>query len=51
MGHPAHAADGRCVDPGCVSFMSALLLVWSLVLLAGMVFGVAGPLAAPVRNR
>jgi hypothetical protein len=34
-----------------VTFLSALLLACSLLLLAGMVFGVAGPLAAPARNR
>jgi hypothetical protein len=31
--------------------MSAVLLVWSLVLVAGMVFGIAGPLAALSRDR
>lgn len=36
---------------GRVSLLSALLLLTSLVLLAGMVFGLAGPLAAPARDR
>jgi hypothetical protein len=31
--------------------MSTLLLVWSLLLVAGMVVVLAGPLAAPARNR
>jgi len=34
-----------------VSFLSALLLVWSLLLVAAMVVGVVGPLAAPARDR
>jgi hypothetical protein len=34
-----------------VSFISTLLLVWSLLLVAGMVAVLAGPLAAPARNR
>jgi hypothetical protein len=34
-----------------VSFLSALLLVWSLVLVAGMVVAVVGPLAASARGR
>jgi len=33
-----------------MSFLSAILLVWSLLLVAAMVFGVAGPLAAPARK-
>jgi hypothetical protein len=51
MGHTAHAARSNRCDSGGVSFLSALLLVWSLLLVAGMVFGVAGPLAAPARKR
>jgi hypothetical protein len=34
-----------------VSLLSTLLLVTSLLLLAAMVFGVAGPLAATARKR
>jgi hypothetical protein len=34
-----------------VSFLSALLLVWSLLLVAGMVIAVVGSLAAPARDR
>jgi len=34
-----------------VSLLSALLLVSSVLLVAAMVVGVAGPLAAPPRNR
>jgi hypothetical protein len=34
-----------------VSLISTLLLVWSLLLVAGMVGILAGPLAAPARNR
>jgi hypothetical protein len=36
---------------GRVSLLSTLLLVTSLLLLAAMVFGVAGPLAATARKR
>jgi len=34
-----------------VSFLSALLLVWSVVLVAAMVVGVVGPLAGSARDR
>ena len=51
MGHLAHAVVRKPWHPGRVSFMAALLLVWSLALLAGMVGIVAGPLAAPTRDR
>ena len=51
MGHTAHAVRPGRRDPGGVSFLGALLLVWSLLLVAAMVFGVAGPLAAPARKR
>ena len=51
MGHTAHAVGGIGGDPGPVSLLSTLLLVFSLLLVAAMVFVVAGPLAAPARNR
>ena len=51
MGHTAHATCCDRCDPGRVNLLSALLLAWSLVLVAGMVFGVVGPLAAPARDR
>jgi hypothetical protein len=34
-----------------VSFLCALLLGWSLLLVAGMIVGVVGPLAASSRKR
>jgi hypothetical protein len=34
-----------------VSFLGALLLVWSLLLVAGMVAGLLGPLAGAARDR
>ena len=47
------AANDASLAP--VSFLSALLLVWSVLLVAGMVVGVVGPLAAfgarPVATR
>ena len=43
--------DGIAASLGLVSFLSALLLVWSVVLVAGMVVGVVGPLAASARDR
>ena len=51
MGHTAHAVSTDRCDPGAVSLLNVLLLVTSLLLLAAMVFGVAGPLAAPARKR
>jgi hypothetical protein len=42
---PAVATLGR------VSLLSTLLLVASLLLVAGMVAGLVGPLAAPARDR
>ena len=51
MGRTAHAVPVDRRDPGGVSFLGALLLVSSLLLVAGMIVGVVGPLAAPVRNR
>jgi hypothetical protein len=51
MGHTAHAVRGQSGHPAPVSLLSALLLVSSLLLVAVMVFGIAGPLAAPARNR
>ncbi len=43
---------GRSVATlGAMSFLSAILLVWSLLLVGAMVFGVAGPLTAPARKR
>jgi hypothetical protein len=36
---------------GRVSLLSTILLVSSLLLVGAMVFGVAGPLAAPARKR
>ena len=34
-----------------MSFLGALLLVSSLLLVAGMIVGVVGPLAGPARDR
>ena len=51
MGRTAHAVRRNGGDPGAVSLLSTLLLVISLLLVAAMVVGVAGPLAAPARNR
>jgi hypothetical protein len=42
---------GFAASLGVVSFLSALLLVWSVVLVAGMVVGVVGPLAGSTRDR
>ena len=47
----AHAVRPDRHDPGRVSFLCAFLLGCSLLLVAGMVFGIAGPLTAPARNR
>jgi len=51
MGRTAHADQWSRRHPGAVTLLSTLLLVWSLLLVAAMVAGVAGPLAAPARNR
>jgi len=42
--------EGTVATLEAMSFLSAILLVWSLLLVAAMVFGVAGPLAAPARK-
>ncbi len=51
IGRTAHAVQADRGDPAPVSFLAALLLVLSLVLVAAMVFGVAGPLTAAARDR
>ena len=51
MGPTAHAVRSSDRHPGRVSLLSALLLLASLLLVAGMVVGLAGPLAAPARDR